>query len=156
MITRFNAATQRIVHWVLALLFAGLISVVALQVLARNVLRLPMIWTLDVAQLLFVWCIFLGAGVAFRQGAHYIVDLWPASGLFARLPVLVSFAASLAVVYVLAKYGVEMTEIAARRQSQSLGISMAWYFMPIPICGVLVGLAMLEKVETVLTKREPG
>ncbi len=49
----------------------------ALQVLTRNVLRIPMLWTSDVAQLLFAWLIFVGAAIGLRQGAHYDVDLLP-------------------------------------------------------------------------------
>lgn len=144
---RINDIVETAISWLMAAAFAGLIAVVAIQVLARNVLAMPMIWTLDVAQLLFVWCIFLGAGVAFRRGAHYIVDLWPAEGPLAAIPVAASFIASVIVVYVLVWNGIDMSEIMARRTSQTLNISMGWYFTPIPICGGLMGLVLIEQVQ---------
>lgn len=142
---RITDALETLTSWVMAAAFAALICVVALQVLARNVFSLPMIWTLDVAQLLFAWCIFLGAGVAFRRGTHYIVDLWPAEGPLAWIPVACGFLAGVIVVYVLLWHGIDMAEITARRQSQTLGTSLAWNFAPIPICGALIGLALLEQ-----------
>ncbi|MEO0385943.1 MAG: TRAP transporter small permease [Pseudomonadota bacterium] len=147
MLTRLNTFVEGLVGWLMAAAFAALIGVVALQVLARNVFAMPMIWTLDAAQLLFAWCIFLGAGIAFRRGAHYCVDLWPPSGPLARVPVICAFIASGVVVYVLIWHGLEMAEIGARRQSQTLGISLYWNFVPIPIGGVLIGLALLEQIE---------
>ncbi|MEO0691728.1 MAG: TRAP transporter small permease subunit [Pseudomonadota bacterium] len=149
---RINDIADTAVSWLMAMAFAALIGVVALQVLARNVFSMPVIWTLDVAQLLFAWCIFLGAGVAFRRGAHYIVDLWPAHGPLSYIPVMVSFAASVTVVWVLIWNGIDMAEIMSRRTSQTLDISLGWYFTPIPICGVLIGMALLEQVQTLLAQ----
>ncbi|MEL6518794.1 MAG: TRAP transporter small permease subunit [Pseudomonadota bacterium] len=149
---RINDIADTAVSWLMATAFAALIAVVALQVLARNVFSMPVIWTLDVAQLLFAWCIFLGAGVAFRRGAHYIVDLWPAHGPLSYIPVVVSFVASVTVVWVLIWNGIDMAEIMSRRTSQTLDISLVWYFTPIPICGVLIGMALLEQVQTLLAQ----
>jgi TRAP-type C4-dicarboxylate transport system permease small subunit len=156
MMARVNDIAEAVVSALMAAAFTALIGVVAVQVLARNLLSMPVIWTLDVAQLLFSWCIFLGAGVAFRRGAHYIVDLWPAGGPLAWIPVAASFVASVIVVYVLVWNGMDMAEIMTRRQSQTLGISLTWYFIPIPICGALIGLALMEQVEGLLRRKPPA
>ncbi len=69
-ITRLNEAIERYVGRALAVAFAGLIAVVFMQVAARNVLHMPMIWTLDLAQLLFAWCIFIGPGEIVNEAAE--------------------------------------------------------------------------------------
>lgn len=153
MMARIIDLAEAVVIRLLAAAFAALIAVVAIQVLARNVAAMPVIWTLDVAQLLFSWCIFLGAGVAFRRGAHYVVNLWPVTGPLSLIPAVASFVASAIVVVVLVRNGIDMAEIMTRRQSQTLGISLTWYFAPIPICGALIGMALLEQVETLLRRR---
>ena len=145
--TRLNEVLETVLGWLVASIFSALIAVVALQVMARNLFAQPMIWTLDLAQLLFVWSIFIGAGIAFRQSAHYVVDLWPKEGHLGWIPALTAFIASVIVAYVLIRHGVEMVDLMARRKSQSLGISRSWYFVPIPICGALIGLALLEQVQ---------
>jgi len=144
MMTRLCDVLERVVAWALGGLFLALILVVGLQVMARNVLQVPMIWTLDVAQLLFSWCIFLGAALAWRKGAHYEVNLWPATGPAAGIPRAAGLLSTLAVVYILAFHGWEMAQFASRRTSQSLGITEFWYFLPIPLCGAMIGLFLAE------------
>lgn len=146
MLTRIVDAVERAVSWALAALFAALICVVALQVLARNVFEMPMIWTLDLAQLLFSWCIFVGAAVAWRRGAHYEVNLWPGSGPAAAVPRVASVIAAAAVIAVLLVHGVRMTRIATVRESQSLGISELWFFLPIPLGAALMALFLVERL----------
>ena len=135
-------AVVRLVTWVG---FAALISTVALQVLARNILEVPMIWTSDVAQLLFAWLIFLGAAIGLRTGAHYYVDMIPdnrpmlnafASGL--------GFVAGIAVAWLLLIYGWQLASIRSTATIQSLGISRFWSFLPMPICGSLMAVYLLE------------
>jgi len=141
-----NAAIEHYVGYALAVAFAGLILVVFIQVAARNVLQVPMIWTLDLAQLLFAWCIFIGASLAFRRGAHYIVNLWPGTGFMDVLSTRVSLAFSGIVIFVLISNGIKMSFIGLNRVSPALGFSEFWFFLPIPVGGVLMSLFLLEHV----------
>lgn len=154
MIEKFGGALDRLVLALLSAAFAALIAVVGLQVLARNVLKIPLIWTPDVAQLLFTWLIFVGAAVAFRRGAHYAIDLVP-DGMprLARAFDLVSDAAALAVVIVLLRYGLMLTQMRASGVIASLGISAAWGYAAIPAGAALIGVFLLEKVARDLTGR---
>ncbi|MCR9137829.1 MAG: TRAP transporter small permease [Alphaproteobacteria bacterium] len=144
MLNRFNSTLVRVFGYALSGLFAGLILVVFIQVVARNILQVPMIWTLDMAQLLFSWCIFLGAALAFRQGQHYVVDIWPPHGRFNLLPVIIPVVASAIVIYVLVWNGYLMSQIGLNRTSPALGISEFWFFVPIPLGGVCMALFLIE------------
>ena len=141
---------DRLVRGILALLFAGLIAVVAFQIAARNILLISAPWSLDVAQLLFSWCIFLGAGLAFRYREHYTVNLWPAHSPLDIIPGIAAFLASVAVIFVLIRHGIAMSGIGLNRLSLSLNISEFWFYLPIPVCGFLMALFQFEK----LTKGE--
>lgn len=144
MLMHFNTALERLFGYVLAGLFSGLILTVFLQVTARNILKVPMVWTLDVAQLLFSWCIFIGAAFAFRKGGHYVVDIWPKAGPLNFLPTTASLIASVIVIYVLIWNGTVMSLIGFNRFTPSLGISEFWFFLPIPLGGVCMALFLLE------------
>lgn len=135
---------DKIFQWVLAGLFAGLIAVVFIQVAARNILLMPMTWTLELAQLLFSWCIFLGAAFAYRRGGHYLVNLWPANSPLNILPKVSTYLAAIIVVFVLVWHGTIMSQIGLNRVSLSLNISEFWFYLPIPICGALIGLFTIE------------
>ena len=57
------------------ILFGALTAVVALQVLNRLVLHLPIIWSEEVARFLFFWVVLLGAALGVRKRRHFVVDL---------------------------------------------------------------------------------
>ena len=153
MLTRLNDMVERVSLWVLAFLFAALILVVGVQVLARNVFQVPMIWTLDMAQLLFSWCICLGAAVAFRQKRHYEVNIWPTDGAVTVVPRIAATIGSILVIYVLAWHGLEMAQITLPRFNQSLRISEVWFIAPIPLGGALMALFLVEQILEALTGR---
>ncbi|MEM1289497.1 MAG: TRAP transporter small permease [Pseudomonadota bacterium] len=151
MLTHLNNLVERVALWLLALLFAGLILVVGVQVLARNVFQVPMIWTLDMAQLLFSWCIFIGAAVAFRQKRHYEVNIWPEAGPITLVPRIAATIACVIVIYVLARHGLEMAQITMLRFNQSLRISEVWFIAPIPLAGALMALFLIEQIGEALS-----
>jgi tripartite ATP-independent transporter DctM subunit len=53
-----------------ALLVVAEIGVLFSGVLSRYVLHTPLVWVDELASLLFIWLIMLGAAVAFRRGSH--------------------------------------------------------------------------------------
>ncbi|WP_306261232.1 TRAP transporter small permease [Pararhizobium sp. IMCC21322] len=144
MLKTLGDTLDRIFQMVLACLFAGLIGVVFMQVAARNILMVPMTWTLDLAQLLFSWCIFLGAAFAYRRGGHYLVNLWPKNSPLNIIPKIATYLAAAIVVYVLVRHGIIMSLIGLNRVALSLNISEFWFYLPIPICGAFIGLFTIE------------
>ena len=64
-----------IADYVLASFFAGTIVVVAAGVVWRYVLRSPLVWTVELSRILFVWMTFLGAALAVKEGSHICVTL---------------------------------------------------------------------------------
>lgn len=150
---RINDAIERVLAAGLAFLFACLICVVGFQVLSRNVLQVAMIWTPDVAQLLFSWCIFLGAALAFRKGAHYEVNVWPRGSIASLATGAFSIVAAVVVIFILVRYGAAMVSFISSRTVQSLGLSRAWYFAPIPLGAALMALFLLEHVVDLARRR---
>ena len=148
---------ERIVATLLWIGFAALVLTVGMQVLARNVLHVPMVWTLDLAQLLFAWLIFVGAAIAYRRGVHYRIDLLPEGWTRAgtALDILGALAA-LIVVFVLVRYGWMLTGMRATSRVQALGLSEAWFYAAIPTSGALMGLFLVERVIANLTDRRRG
>ncbi len=126
--------------------FGLLVLTVAAQVFARNVLTMGLGWSLDLAQFLFTWCIFLGAAIAVRRRAHYQVDLLPPSWLRVQaLLGLFAFVAAAVVVGVMIASGLVMIEIAGRRLNQALRISEAWFYAAIPVSAAASAVFLLEQ-----------
>jgi len=142
MFIRFCDYVTAIVEAVLAMGFFALIVTVSFQVLGRTLLSLPSIWTLDLAQLLFTWLIFLGAAVALRMNVHYVVDVLPPLRLFAVVGVL----GTAMVVYILVVPGWSLANLRASAVIPSLDLSMFWAFLALPVSGALMALYTLEYI----------
>jgi TRAP-type C4-dicarboxylate transport system permease small subunit len=142
-----NGFLDTALRWLLATAFAGMIVVVFLQVFARNVLQEPMIWTLDVAQLLFSWCIFMGAALALRWDAHYFLQLIPEGWRIANsLIKIFAHVAAVVVVVVLFHNGWIFAGMGLTRFAPALGISEFWFFLPIPLSAGVMILFLLELI----------
>ena len=138
------------VEWLLVtvgtLAFGALVVTVSAQVFARNVLSMGLGWSLDLAQLLFAWCIFIGAAIAVRRRLHYHVDLFPEGWVRVQaLLGLVAFLASTVVVGVMIASGVIMLEVTGRRFNQALRISQAWFYAAIPVSAGAAAVFLVEQ-----------
>ncbi|MBP0616136.1 TRAP transporter small permease [Jiella mangrovi] len=151
MLRRFNAMVAKVVEFGLWLGFTALILTVGLQVLARTILKIPLIWTPDLAQLLFSWLIFVGAAIALRRNAHYNVDMLPPSWTRLDAPLaLVGFLVAAGVIYLLTVNGTVLAQLRMSGTIQSLGISRGWIFASIPVSGVLMALFSIEALVEML------
>ncbi len=121
------------------------IAAVFLQVVARNYLRLPLMWTDEVAVMSFVWSVFLGSAVAVRRKRHYTVELFPSRMVRtnAFLNVLAD-GACFFLMYVMVVYGWTFTRMGLSRFSTALGIAKAYFFFAIPVSGVAMVLFGIE------------
>lgn len=129
---------------VLLLIFTG---VVIFQVLARNYILISVPWTDEVALILFVWSVFLGAAVALRKRMHYIVDLFPPSWKRTNsfLDLLSSFLV-LGVVLVLTYGGGVFTHMGLMRRFSSILVTQSWLFVSMPVAGVCMLLFSIENI----------
>ena len=126
---------------ILAGLLIGTLTVlVTFQVFARYVLNDTPPWSEELCRYLFVWVSFLGACVAMRRAAHLGVD-----SLVVRLPagvreVLRHAVTALVAVFVglLVWQGAALVPAMAGQRSPSMGISLQWVFMAIPVAAVVM------------------
>jgi len=122
-------------------LLIGVITVlVSVQVFARYVLNNTPPWSEELCRYLFVWASFLGACVATGRAAHLGVD-----SLVVRLPagvreVLRHAVTALIVVFMglLVWQGAALVPAMATQRSPSMGISLKYVFMAIPIAGAIM------------------
>ncbi|MEM9222942.1 MAG: TRAP transporter small permease [Pseudomonadota bacterium] len=81
-LTRAEAVVVDAIGWLLILMLAGVIAVVSLQIASRYLLDVSLIWSEEVARLLFITLIFLGGALLARGREHLavtaFVDLLPA------------------------------------------------------------------------------
>src|SRR6201987_2891755 len=73
-VSRFFAAIDRVIGRIVEMLAGALVALETLilfaGVVARYVLHAPLVWSDELASILFLWLAMLGAVVAFRRSEH--------------------------------------------------------------------------------------
>ena len=134
-----------LVDWVCLGLMLVLVVDVFLGVWSRYVLQATFQWYDEVARLCFVWMVFLGAASAVRRGAHFRLHLL-IDRFGPRLRRATDLVVGLLVVAfggVLVAGGLAMWPVARRQVSDSLELSMVWFYAALPIGGALMILFSL-------------
>ena len=118
----------------LVALVALIVGIVAIAVVFRYVLNTPLIFSFDLATILFVWLVFLGLTPAAHEGSHMAVDLFttmlPAgvAGILAAIVRLLMIAIALFLI----RYSWDLA-MRTRMEIASMRISMIWVYMAMPV-----------------------
>ncbi len=108
----------------------------------------PLVWSVDVAQLLFIWVCFLGANRALRLKTHIGVDLFvralPRS--LRHWVELALAAVTLAFLIALAVSGYKLTVLNWQRVYGDSGISYAWVTAAVPIGAAMLAITLVGHI----------
>ncbi|MFZ7125248.1 MAG: TRAP transporter small permease [Desulfobacterales bacterium] len=131
---------DRIINWVLALLMAAMVVIIAAQVWYRFVLNDPLSWSEELGRYLFVWISFLGAAAGVRYQVHLGIDL-----LQKVLPpkpyrivvVLMNLIIQVFLVVIIV-WGFRILAIVRFQTSASMNISMLYPYLAVPVGGIFM------------------
>ncbi len=125
-----------------------LLVIIVLLVFAAGVLRWfdhPLIWSVDLAQLLFLWIAFIGANQALRKRVHIGVDLLvrPLPPRIRR-PIEIALALiTLAFLLVMAVVGYRLTMLNMQRIYGDSGIPYAFVTGAVPVGCLLLAATLI-------------
>ena len=108
----------------------------------------PVLWAIDIAMLLFIWCAFLGADAALRAHQHIIIDivvrLLPQrvqrALLIAHWSIMVAFLLTLVVL------GTELTLLNWQRPMGDTEISYAFVTAAVPAGSLLLAITAARQL----------
>lgn len=131
-----NRATEAL----LVPLVAFLAVLLILAVFSRYVLHLPIITSVEMTRIAFVWGCFLGAAVGLKRGVHVRMTFLTAKlphqvrslgGITANLGFLVLAA-------MMVWYGTALTRSMSVTYFPTLEISQSWLYLALPVSGALM------------------
>ena len=116
------------------------VLIVFFEVLMRYVFRAPLVTSVEVARLGFVWSCFLGAALGVKRHAHirfvfFLEKCGPVAGALLQLSVSLLCTAFFAFLMV---KGVEMTERVYDTFFPALGFSQLWLYLPLPVSAAIM------------------
>jgi TRAP-type C4-dicarboxylate transport system permease small subunit len=128
--------TDRLARVLLVPIGIGFIGVVFLGVLTRYVFRAPIITSVELARIGFVWAAFLGAAVCLKQEKHtqFLFLLDRLAGRARAATLVVIDLISLGFFCLLVFKGIQMVQAVRETFFPALGWSQLWLYLPLPVC----------------------
>lgn len=116
----------------------------------------PVLWAIDVAMLLFIWCAFLGADAALRAHQHIIIDivvrLLPRRAQRALL--ILHWSIMIAFLVTLVVLGTELTLLNVQRPMGDTEISYAYVTAAVPVGSLLMTITAAQQLVGFWKNRE--
>ncbi len=124
-----------------------LLCVIVALVFAAGILRWfdrPLIWSVDLAQLLFIWVSFIGANQALRKRVHIGMDLLvrPFPMRVRQLIEIALALLTLAFLLYMVLLGYRLTTLNLERVYGDSGISYAWVTSAVPIGCLMLAVTL--------------
>lgn len=150
-VERIDGALVRANGFAVGAMLAAMLALVFANVVGRYFFSVSFGWIEEVSRYLMIWIVFLGAGLAMREGMHVAVSLFAdISGPLKPGFKWGAWALTFAFFAALAWFGFDYAMFAARQRSAMLQLPMWTIYLAVPIGSVLTLAHML------LVLREPA
>ncbi len=147
-----DALIGRLVEWLAAGLVLLEIAILFAGVFARYVMRKPLIWSDELASILFLWLAMFGAVIAFRRSEHMRMTalVGKAAPHIRHFLEALALVASLAFLLLILHPAYEYAKAELFIETPALGLKNAWRASAIPVgCTLMIisGLFRLWRLE---------
>jgi TRAP-type transport system small permease protein len=136
----------------------GFIVVLVFIAALTRYIGYPINWSVDIAQAIFVWVIYVGANQAWRNSRHIGIDL-----LFKQFSLKIQFYLQLFLYIVIAVflvsliiYGIQITIVNTGRILGDIPISYSFVTIAVPMGSFLMLLTTVEKSCTLFRMKAQG
>lgn len=133
----------------------ALLLVILLQIFGRMFMKRPPAWTEEMSRFIFLWYCFLGCAVTLRHKQHLGLDyFYLKMGKKAQYIIDLCIQV-LTIVFGIycAVYGTQLLEIVTKRVAPITRLSMRYFYLVLPIMGILFVLLGLENLIDLLKNR---
>lgn len=140
---------NKIIEYVLAFLVIVMVVGCFWQIFTRFILNDPSQWTEELLRYALIWLTMLGVPYAYGKGQHISIGF--ITGTFTKkgtlkdqifIEILVLFLS----VFVMIAGGIMVSMNAAGQVSPAMQIPMQFYYIGVPICGVLMVVYSIERL----------
>jgi len=148
LIDTVDGVIGRVVEAVAALILVAEVFILGAGVTARYALHKPLVWSDELASILFLWLSMVGAVIALRRGAHMRM-----TGVVARVSAqtqalleALAIAAAIAFLLMILPHAVEYAEEERFIVTPALEITNAWRAAALPVGMALMLLAAMFRL----------
>jgi TRAP-type C4-dicarboxylate transport system permease small subunit len=145
-VRRFNGHLESLLYWGTATSSMLFLGVVLVGVVSRFVLHRPVLASIELSRLFFVWSVFLATALAYRRNAHVSIALG-----FERLPPRLQRVVlpatrllMLAFCVAVAWQGTLLCLLLWQTRLPMLQISYSWLCLPLPLASLALASFLVE------------
>lgn len=137
---RLEEGIVRLEGALLFIILVLLLGTLTMQVVTRFLLEIPFAWTEELARVLQIWLVFIGAAIGTRRFEHFVVELFmekvnfPGKAGVARLIDITVVGFFCYLTWVAARTTID----GAGQILPTLNASIAWAYAAIPIGSILM------------------
>ncbi len=146
MLVKLNRFVHRCLYWTTAGTCALFLVMVLLSVLTRYVFKSPLLGSVELSRIFFLWSCFTGAALCYRQQSHiaitFLTDRLPPR--LSRLLSVGLYAFQLPFLFVLGYSSIQVVNLLYPTELPMLNASQALLYLPVPVCVLCLVLFCLE------------
>lgn len=159
MLRKMIDGLNRVIAVITMFLFATMTTLVIIQVVSRALTGYSFSWVEELTRFSVIWVTFLGAGLAFKYGAHISIEM-----LFYKIPLHlrklaqwgITLLCSVFFVVVMVK-GFQIVTLTMVQKSSSLQIPIGYVYSVIPFSGFYQMLNLIDvSINYMQTGKLPG
>ncbi|MBE0448137.1 MAG: TRAP transporter small permease [Actinobacteria bacterium] len=139
-----------------SLSLAVMVILISMQVFSRYVLGSSLVWSEELSRYLLIWAVYIGCSFAAKEDRHLEVTfIRSVLGPNARRFVIsLSYIITIIFCGFCVVWGIEMLNFLERtgQRTQSLGVSIYWVYLALPVGMVLMSLRMFHRLWLVAIK----
>lgn len=148
LIQKFNYLLERILYWMTALSTMVFVVFVLLSVITRYITRTPVLSSIEVSRLFFVWACFLAATLAYRRNFHisisFIMDRF-SMRIRSMIEIGIQAMTVLFFIMILSE-SIQVVRLLWFTHLPLSGLSQSWLYLPVPFISVVFILFSAEKI----------
>lgn len=148
LIQKFNYLLERILYWMTALSTMVFVVFVLLSVITRYITRTPVLSSIEVSRLFFVWACFLAATLAYRRNFHisisFIMDRF-SMRIRSMIEIGIQAMTVLFFIMILSE-SIQVVKLLWFTHLPLSGLSQSWLYLPVPFISVVFILFSAEKI----------
>lgn len=144
-----NRRSNSFLNWVTVITAASFLLVVLLTVASRYLLKTPVLSSIELSRLFFVWSCFTAAALGYYRKSHIAISL-----ITNRLPPNLSTAItfvvhllSLVFFIVIIYYSLIVVNTLWETRLPILGISQSWFYLPVPFSFLFMSFFNIEFIQ---------
>ncbi|RSL33962.1 TRAP transporter small permease [Salibacterium salarium] len=149
---------EAVLKWTITVFFLTMIGLIFFNVVLRYGFNSGITWSEEMGRYLFVWIVFLGAIVAYKERAHLGVDI-----LISSLPLpiqkilyVINNIIVLVILGVFIYGGIQMLPSTSSNYGPATGIPLAFLFIGGLICALsMVLLNIVQTIQFVVFGKNP-